>query len=134
MANSATELGSTDRVSIGFTSSPGYNGIITYQCLFDNASNDLLVHTPATGKRWGIVGINYSINGSHTFVIKSGSTTIISDDISNGGMSKGVGSGDGLIAYGVAKGDTLSLRFNTLYPAYLYLQVIEFENGITLSK
>lgn len=134
MANSVAELGASDRVSIGFVERPGYNGIITYQCLFDNASNDLLVHTPPSTKRWGIVGLNYSINGSHTFKVISGSTTIIADDISSGGISKGVGSGDGLIAYGVAKGDTLSLRFNTLYPAYLYLQIVEFENGIILGR
>ena len=125
MANSITTLAAD--LEISFDHGCRFRAVDCIRGNFDTLASDLTIFTPASGFIWALVGILYSKAAAHQIIFTSGSTQLVSLDISSNGLAKGVGSGDGVLLTGLAAGDALKVQFTTAFASQVLFYVAQYK-------
>jgi hypothetical protein len=106
MPNSATAL---TRCPIGLAKSGAGIFVVPTLVIIDTTGADLTVFTPSSGKRWALVGWQYTEGSAHNLTVKSGSTELVTYEFAaNQGRNDKIG--EGIILSGLAENDALVIQ------------------------
>jgi len=119
MANTATAQTALP-VTVG-----GHGPVIPVVVTMDTTGSDLTVYTPDSDKVLALVGITFAEGSANSLTIKSGSTTLVTLELTTfQGLSHKVGGGAILFT---AKGEALKFNVGTAAVSTMIVYVVQAE-------